>query len=943
LRIVTFCFLFINGSSLVYSQNLKTYTKESGLPSLHLYNILEDFNGFIWIASDNGLARFDGKEFYTYSILEGLPSKEVIQVGIDETGTIWANCIGYLPFYLNTKTNRFCKVKFSSDKFSINGYAYFLARNQNELYINSIKSYKLIKDKATEIDFELTSIKTPSDSYKMSISASTNNLFLPFKISVSNIKTMRDISFKKANAAYDYQSNALFYCNENSKKLYRLDFSKTPYSPRLDSILLSSPIIRFYLNKNNIAIQITDIISIFNTSNLIKVHDIRFNKTINEFYIKNDKLWLSTPENGLIEVSFRSQLKSYPSFSNPNIQSLDVNEDRVVAGNYSSEIAEYTNRNSRLFSLTPENLWIRKLILKNKDVYTLSEPFITKNYTEKIYLLNTKTNKALSGLKTMVLVNDSVLVVGHASGLFFYTLRSKKTTHITAVSGRVYELSKAFNNDLYFIYKDSLFQYYLNSNKLIRLQVKMNFDNETIHKLFRVDEKNLWVATNYGRLILLKNNQEVRSIFNPNHIPTIVNSLSATDSILYIGGSDFLSILHYDVENPKDNYSIRNVTTNDGLPSNTVNELVNYNNTLYVATDKGLASLPNTYWPSYYPIETHLIKVIVRNSPKEIDTVYSLSSEENAISMTFSGVGLMSNFKYFEYAIDNSDEWKSLISKTLNLDLKSGNHMLYIRAVDIHGNRNKISTYKLNIEFPFYQKLYFWFGLVVLCFVSFFLWRKFQTQKYLARKMKEQIRLNQQKQQITADLHDDIGASLSSLQINCSVANQLIESDVEKSKSIFKKVEIQAEKLADNIGDFIWSMHSQEDEFMTLSGRIKTFANEILGSTNIRYTINIDPVIDAIFTSSITRKNIVLICKEALNNAVKYSQANELELSFDHIGNKYVLFIRDNGVGMDLSQVNARGIENMKKRALDIHSEFSIISSLNQGTEIKVIFSSPYN
>jgi signal transduction histidine kinase len=942
-RFVTIGFLFLIGINLIYSQNIKSYTKENGLPSLHLYNIVEDSRGFLWIASDNGLSRYDGKEFYTYSILEGLPSKEVIQVGIDETGTIWANCIGYPPSYLNSKTNRFYQVAFSHGGFLDNGYSYFLTRNQKELYYSATKSYKLNKDKATELNLKYIPIKTRSGNNKLTAPQTTSNLFLPYKISVSNSNNKREFSFKKVNAIYDGQSNVLFYSSEKSEKLYRLDFSKTPFYPQLDSVNLSNQAIRLYLNKTFIGIQNTTGFSIFKTSDLTKIYDLSFNKTINDFYLKNNKLWISTPENGLYEINLASQIKNYPSISNTTIQSLDVDDKKIVAGNYTSEIIEHKGDNSSIFSLSPKNLWIRKLILKNKDLYTLSEPFITKNYKEKIYLKNAATNKAISGLKTMTFVNDSILVVGQATGLFLYNLNSKKTTHINNLSGRIYELSKSFKNEFYFIYKDSLLQYNFSSNKLYRHKVKMNFDNETIHKLYRIGEKKLWIATNYGRLILIYNNKEVRSIYNPRHLPTIVNSITGTDSLLFLGGSDFLSILHFDFKNPKNDYSIRNITTNDGLPSNTINELVTYHDTLYIATDKGIASLPNSFWPPYSQIETYLTSFLAQNNSKELDTIYSLLSDENSISMTFSGVGLMNNFKYFEYTVDNTSDWKNLFSQTLNLDLKSGNHTLYIRAIDIHGYKNKISIYKLNIEYPFYQKLYFWIGLIALCFVSFFLWRKFQNQKYLARKMKEQIRLNQQKQQITADLHDDIGASLSSLQINCSVANQLIESDIEKSKSIFKKVETQAERLADNIGDFIWSMHAKEDEFMTLSGRIKTFANEILSATNIKYTIDINPEIDAIFNSSITRKNIVLICKEALNNAVKYSQATELELSFTHVANKLILSIIDNGIGMDLSQINARGIENMKKRAFDIQSVFSIISSLNQGTEIKVIFTSTYN
>ncbi len=918
-------------------QTINTLTKEDGLPSLHLYNIIEDRSGFLWIGSDNGLIRYDGSQFYTYTILEGLPSNEVIQVGLDETGNIWANCIGSPPYYLSPRTNNFYRAKFKNSKFESNGYAYFSMNAKNELIYISNKSYKLNKEQA----FEVLNLLSDSNKQIIPSSQSTYNKFLPFKISINHSKTRVEKSFNKVNAVFDSKSNQLYYCTENSKVLYRLNYANNSIHPTIDSAICNSPIVRFFISNNYIGLQQKTRFSVYNLPDFSPFYELNIDKIINEFYIKVDKLWLTTPEDGFLEINLRTYPKNYAIFSNSTILSIDVNRDRIATGNYNSEIKESYQQKSSIKTIHPNNLWIRKLIIKDKDIYTLSEPFITKNYTEKIWVPNPKRNKPLSGLKSMIFVNDSVLGIGHAIGLSFFNLNTKTTTNISSISGRIYELSKAYNNSFYFIYKDSLWFYNYTNNSLKSLSVKMNFENEQIKKLYRIDANSLWIATNYGRLILIKNEKEISSIYNPNHLPQVVNGLVGNKSTLFIGGSDFLSIIHYNLHQQKRSYTLYNLSTQNGLSSNTIMELALFNDTVYIATDKGLTSLPITYRASIYPIETYLVKFLANNKLKELDTKYQLASDENSISMEFSGAGLMGNFKYFEYSIDDSLNWKKIENKSLNLIFKSGNHTLYIRAVDIHGNKNKISTYILNVEYPFYQKLYFWAGLLIIGIIGFFLLKKFRIQQYAARQMKEQIRLNEQKQQITADLHDDIGASLSSLQINCAVANQLLDTDIEKSKTLFKKIESQAELLADLIGDFIWSMHTQEEEFMTLSGRIKTFANEILESTSINYTIKIDPEIDTVFTSSITRKNIVLICKEALNNAVKYSQAETISLSFIYNENSYILSIIDNGIGMNLNQIQKRGIENMRKRANDITANFSIISSINKGVRINIIFTPP--
>ena len=80
---------------------------ESGLPSNHIYSVIEDSDGFLWVGTDNGISRFDGTRFVNYSTKNGLPSNDVIQVTKDNDGIIWANCYRQPPSYFDEKQNRF--------------------------------------------------------------------------------------------------------------------------------------------------------------------------------------------------------------------------------------------------------------------------------------------------------------------------------------------------------------------------------------------------------------------------------------------------------------------------------------------------------------------------------------------------------------------------------------------------------------------------------------------------------------------------------------------------------------------------------------------------------------------------------------------------------------------------------------------------------------------
>ena len=136
------------------------------------------------------------------------------------------------------------------------------------------------------------------------------------------------------------------------------------------------------------------------------------------------------------------------------------------------------------------------------------------------------------------------------------------------------------------------------------------------------------------------------------------------------------------------------------------------------------------------------------------------------------------------------------------------------------------------------------------------------------------------------------------------------------------------------MGDIVWSLRPNQDALMTLSTRIRNVANEILGNTSINYHIAIDDQIDDEITDFGIRKNIILIVKEALNNAAKYSEANEVLIQFKIIDQDYLLEICDNGIGFNPQKKKGNGLENMKKRTSEMNGKFEI--STGNGTCVKI-------
>ena len=82
-------------NNYVYTQ----YTQTDGLPSHTILDVKQDYDGFIWIATSNGVSRYDGRNFVNYFVENGLPDNDINQLFIDRNNRIWmlpfANTICY--------------------------------------------------------------------------------------------------------------------------------------------------------------------------------------------------------------------------------------------------------------------------------------------------------------------------------------------------------------------------------------------------------------------------------------------------------------------------------------------------------------------------------------------------------------------------------------------------------------------------------------------------------------------------------------------------------------------------------------------------------------------------------------------------------------------------------------------------------------------------------
>ena len=203
-------------------------------------------------------------------------------------------------------------------------------------------------------------------------------------------------------------------------------------------------------------------------------------------------------------------------------------------------------------------------------------------------------------------------------------------------------------------------------------------------------------------------------------------------------------------------------------------------------------------------------------------------------------------------------------------------------------------------------------------------------------KIETQNRLQEQRLRISRDLHDNIGAQLtfiiSSLD-NLKYGFKLPEKLSDKLKSISEFTTTTIYELRDTI----WAMNRTDISLEDLQSRISNFIDKAdLAAEQIKFKFNSNiSDIETFKLTSLQGMNLYRIIQEAINNAIKYSDAKHITIDFNCTEKQVKVNITDDGKGFDLNSTQmGNGINNMKKRALEIKGEVEILSQVNKGTTI---------
>ncbi|MFT3911311.1 MAG: tetratricopeptide repeat protein [Ferruginibacter sp.] len=202
-------------------------------------------------------------------------------------------------------------------------------------------------------------------------------------------------------------------------------------------------------------------------------------------------------------------------------------------------------------------------------------------------------------------------------------------------------------------------------------------------------------------------------------------------------------------------------------------------------------------------------------------------------------------------------------------------------------------------------------------------------------RMKQRMKELELRNRIAADLHDEVGSSLSSIHMLSQMATQ--QGNNNTQKDILERMSSNAKETMDKMGDIVWMIKPGETEENSLKQRMERFAYEICSTKNIGIKMELNDL-DKCKLSMEQRKNIYLIFKEALNNAVKYSGTEKIEVITAVQNKELLLQVKDFGKGFDGSIAKkGNGLDNMQNRAKELKGKIEIESEMGNGTKVRLL------
>ncbi len=913
------------------------YTEKTGLINNVVISIAEDMQKRLWLGTQGGISCFDGKTFTRYTEQEGLLSNSTLLVFTDKKGNIWFCSLNGISKY---------------DGYNITHYS-----RKEGLLCNSV--YSCLEDS------------------KGNIWMATDSGAVKFDGSRFTYYSMNDGMPANIISALSEDKDGNIWFGFFSEGLCKFDGTTFTYYRKGDG--LSDASIRSMMNDSKGNIWIGTLgggMNKFDGKKFTRYsveHGSSSSKIRQIIEDRNGNIWFGTEGGGVNKLNatnFEYPLSESLVENNRIRPILKGRNGDLWFGTDAGHIGKLTTANKAnglnqfIYYMLQENFLKGQRSLeedKNDNIWigTTGAGIIQYdgNRFLKYSLGKEPENESIFDIlndkngNTWFVTRGGIIAGFDGKNFSFYTTKNGLPGSI------IYSMLEDKKGNIWFCSEGSGIYKYDGKN-IIVYSAKEGLFNQSITSITEDDQGNIWLGTLGSGVCMFDGKSftyysEKQGLAHNN----VWSVFCDRTNQVWIGTDKGLSLYRQkndSLMNKKSNYVFYNFGAQDGLKAidfNLHSVTVDNNNRIMWGTGKSVPSFDlnkgfhadsiRSLSLSYIEINEQFYDF--RNLHDSTGSKISFSSiapfqnlpdgltlayDQNHLTFHFSAIDWSSpdKIKYSYQLIGTDESWSSPSSNTFTdyRNLRHGDYELQVKAIGRSQIWTKPFSYHFTILPPWWLTWWFKSIIVLISLVVIFLIARF-IYRYQLRKQKaileKQLAVQFERQRISSEMHDDIGAGLSGVRLLTEMA---------KTKSTDPQSISEIEKIYQSVGDVsarmkevIWSLNTENDTLTSLISYIQRQARQMMEYYPCNFNIIVPDRIPEINISGETRRHIYLAVKEALHNVIKHSGANKVKLNIT-CDDKLLITVSDNGNGMnpDKNSPGGNGLKNMQKRMNQINGEF---------------------
>ena len=327
--------------------------------------------------------------------------------------------------------------------------------------------------------------------------------------------------------------------------------------------------------------------------------------------------------------------------------------------------------------------------------------------------------------------------------------------------------------------------------------------------------------------------------------------------------------------------------------------------------------------------------------PQELE----LPFRKNHINLNFKGIYLTNPsdvlYQYRLVGLDDTFSNPTANSSVNYQTLPPGDYVFEARALNSAGIiSDNMLRFPFSITPAFYQTVFFKLGIILFLVLSgialqAYLHRRKNLRLQQIESMKREERLKA-RQQTAEDFHDDLGNKLTRISILTDILNMKLNGEHQEEKQLIHQIKENASSLYRGTKDILWALDPKSDNLYEILSHISEFGMELFQDTAIEF--NYEGITEQLTNTMLPMeysRNISMIFKEALNNSLRHAEAHHVFLKVSDLEKSIVISLKDDGNGFDQEHAHkGLGLNNIYLRAKRLGAGLDVCSAIGNGTNI---------